>query len=268
MPFAQYFDGLLVWLSSNGLRILITVVAASLGLRLVNGIIERSFRRLRSSDPEMQKRADTVRSLLCYAADTAIIAVSAITVLGELGIDIAPVLAAAGIVGVAVGFGSQQLVQDVISGFFILLEDQVRVGDTIETAGKSGVVERVTLRTTVLRDGSGGVHYIRNGRIDVVTNLTKGYSYYVLELTVNQVDQADDVIATVQRIGEEIRLDPNFASDVTEPIEVLGVEKLTGTQATVKARIKTKPAQQWKVGRELNLRLAEALGSKVQPGRT
>ena len=170
------------WLITHGLRIVIAVALGAAALYLGRRIVSRVFQPLvDASELEMRKRAETLRSLVRSMITATLILVTAIVVLSELGINVGPVLAAAGIVGIAVGFGAQQLVQDVISGFFILMEDQIRVGDVIETAGRSGLVESVSLRSTKLRDLAGNVHFIRNGKIDVVTNMTKDFSFYLFK---------------------------------------------------------------------------------------
>ncbi len=177
------------------------------------------------------------------------------TVLKELGIDIGPVLAAAGIVGLAVGFGAQSLVKDVISGFFILLEDQIRVGDVINIADKGGLVEKVGLRTTVLRDLQGNVHYVPNGNISVVTNMTKEFSRYVFDIGVAYREDVDEVIEVIKGIDEEMRQDPEFRDDIIEPIEIMGLDQFANSAIVIRARTTTLPIKQWRVGREFNRRI-------------
>jgi len=187
-------------------------------------------------------------------------------ILGEFGVKIGPILAAAGIVGLAVGFGSQQLVQDIISGFFILLEDQIRVGDVVEIAGKSGLVEKVSLRMTVLRDLSGNVHFVRNGKIDFVTNMTKEYSRYVFDIGVAYREDVDAVMQVLKEIDAELRTDDAYKDDILEPLEILGVDRFADSAVVIKARTTTKPIQQWRVAREFNRRLKkrfDALGIEI-----
>jgi small conductance mechanosensitive channel len=181
--------------------------------------------------------------------------VATVMILEQFGIDIGPIIAAAGIVGLAVGFGAQHLVQDIISGFFILLEDQIRVGDVVEINGKSGLVERVSLRMTVLRDLAGNVHFIRNGLINVVTNMTKEYSYYVFDIGVAYREDIDEVVAVLKQIGEDLRNDVAFKDAILAPLEILGLDRFADSAIMIKARIKTKPIEQWRIGREFNLRL-------------
>ena len=268
MPISQELaQQVTTWFWDHGTRVVVIVVLAVTLVRVGRGFIRRFFSRITGEDgSESQKRAETLGALLGYVVSAAIVIVAATMVLGELGVSIGPVLAAAGIVGVAVGFGSQQLVQDVVSGFFILMEDQIRVGDVIEAAGHAGLVEGVTLRTTRLRDLTGSVHYIRNGKIDVVSNMTKEYSFYVFETGVAYREDVDEVIAALKQVDETLRSDPDFAELVLEPLEVFGVDKFADSAVVIKSRVKTKPIQQWRVGREFNARLKkrfEQLGIEI-----
>ena len=182
--------------------------------------------------------------------------------MGQLDIPIGPVLASAGIVGVALGFGGQHLVKDVISGFFILLDDQVRVGDVVQIAGKGGLVESINLRMTILRDRAGNVHYVRNGEINVVTNMTKEYSRYVFDIGVAYREDVDEVIEVIKGVDENLRNDPQFKDDILEPIEILGLDQFADSAMIIKARTKTKPIRQWAVGREFNKRLKKMFDEK------
>jgi len=252
------------WLMSSGIRIIIIIVGMLIALKLAGVLSTRIFSTLKKStdDSEMQKRTDTLGSLLKYTLTVVILVVAVVMMLGEVGIEIGPILAAAGIVGLAIGFGAQQLVQDVISGFFILLEDQIRVGDVVNIAGKGGLVERVTLRTTVLRDLAGSVHYVRNGNIDLVTNMTKGYAFFLADIGVAYREDVDEVIAVIKEVDKQLRNQPDYAADILEPIEVLGLDKFADSSIVIKARIKTRPIKQWQVGREFNRLLKKAFDEK------
>jgi len=176
IDFRLYLDQAVNWLIRSGPRIVVILVLMFVGVRLSRIAAARIFAvlgRRRKMDEEYRKRADTLRAVVAYAIGATVVMVAALMILAELNIQIGPMLAAAGVVGVAAGFGAQHLVQDVISGFFILLDDEIRVDDVVETAGKSGLVERLNLRMVVLRDLAGSVHYVRNGKIDIVTNMTK-----------------------------------------------------------------------------------------------
>jgi len=209
----------------------------------------------KKEDEEFQKRTRTLGEVVRYVIVLVVFAVATMTVLKELGIDIGPVLAAAGIAGLAIGFGAQSLVKDVISGFFILLEDQIRVGDVVKISDKGGLVEKVGLRTTVLRDLHGNVHYVPNGSISVVTNMTKEYSRYVFDIGVAYREDVDEVIKVIKGIDEEMRQDPEFKDDIIEPIEVMGLDQFANSSVIIKARTTTVPMKQWRVGREFNRRM-------------
>ena len=263
MEIQKYFELFIQWMLSSGLRVLLIVFLAFVALRVARFVSDRIFpASKKKEDPEFKKRADTLSSIIRYILFVAILIVAAMTVMGELGIQIGPVLAAAGIVGLAVGFGAQNFVQDVISGFFILLEDQVRVGDVVQIADKGGLVERMTLRLVVLRDLAGNVHYVRNGQIQVVTNMTKDYSRYVFDIGVAYRENVDEVIEVVQEVDEDLRNDPAFKDDILEPIEILGLDQFADSAVVIKARTKTKPIRQWAVAREFNRRLKKAFDEK------
>ena len=263
MEIKAYFELITQWLLSSGLRLLLIVILTLVALRVARFIATRIFPiSKREKDPEFQKRADTLSSVIRYILVIGILIVAAITVMGEFGIEIGPIIAAAGIVGLAVGFGAQSLVQDVISGFFILAEDQIRVGDVVQIADKGGLVEKITLRMVVLRDLAGNVHYVRNGQIQVVTNMTKDYGRYVFDIGVAYREDVDEVIEVVKQVDEELRSDPLLKDDILEPIEILGLDQFADSAIIIKARTKTKPIRQWAVGREFNKRLKKAFDEK------
>jgi small conductance mechanosensitive channel len=246
-----------VWLLSVGLRILVVVIVALLALKLSRFVATRiisGFMKVKT-DEEVEKRARTLEPLMRYTLRTAILIIALIMILGELGIEIGPILAAAGVVGLAVGFGAQRLVQDIISGFFILMEDQYRVGDVIQTAGKSGTVEKVNLRMTVLREYNGNVHFIRNGSIDIVTNTTREFSCFILDVGVAYKEDIDEVISIIKEIDEELRADPEYRELIVKPIEVWGVDQFADSAVVIRSRITTKPGKQWGTGREFRRRL-------------
>ena len=263
MDIADYFKSISQWLMTSGLRVILIVILTLIALKVARFLSVRIFALSRKErDAEFQKRVDTLSSVIRYVLVIGILLVAAMMVMGELGIEIGPVLAAAGIVGLAVGFGAQSLVQDVISGFFILLEDQIRVGDVVQIGDKGGVVERMTLRMVVLRDLAGNVHYVRNGQIQVVTNMTKDYGRYVFDIGVAYREDVDEVIDVVKQVDEELRSDPNFMDDILEPIEILGLDQFADSAVIIKARTKTKPIRQWAVGREFNKRLKKKFDEK------
>lgn len=208
------------------------------------------------------KRAATLTGILRTIALTAIWAVVIIESLQVVGLDIAPILAGAGILGLAVGFGAQNLVRDLISGFFIILEDHIRLGDVAVINGTGGQVETITFRTISLRDFSGVVHVFPNGGINTLSNMSKDWSAFVLDMGVAYREDTDRVVAVMQAVGEELRHDQELGSLMIEPIEVVGVENFADSAVTIRARIKTKPLEQWKVGREYRRRLKKAFDAQ------
>ena len=187
-----------------------------------------------------------------------IVGIAVLMILREFRIDIAPVLTGAGIVGLAVGFGAQTLVRDIISGFFLILEDQVRVGDVAAINGTGGLVEELNLRTIVLRDVEGALHVFPNGSITTLANRSKDFSYYVIDLPISYQEDPDRVAAVLRHVGAEMQADPTFGPFILEPIEVLGVDAFGMWSMQLKVRIKTVPQKQWEVGRELRKRLKRA----------
>lgn len=257
MDFSRYVQQLINWSLTSGVHIGVTLVLAAVAIKVAKMLSTRLIAALtrQKDDMEFQKRTQTLGSIVRYVLDITILIVTAMIVLGELGIQIGPVLAAAGIVGLAVGFGAQSLVKDVITGFFILLEDQIRVGDVVEIGQKGGLVEKISLRTTVLRDLAGNVHYVPNGKIDIVTNMTKDYSRYVFEIGVAYREDVDQVIELIKEVDADLRDDPAFRDDILEPIEILGLDQFGNSALVIKARTKTVPIKQWGVAREFNRRL-------------
>ena len=194
--------------------------------------------------------------------DGILIAVATLMVLRELNVDIMPILTGAGILGLAVGFGAQTLVKDLIAGFFLILENQVRVGDVAMTNGTGGLVEAINLRTMVLRDLEGTVHVFPNGSVTTLANRTKDFSYYVVNVGVAYKESTDVVTDVLLELGAELAADPNYRRSILEPLEVLGVDAFEDSQVTIKVRIKTVPLKQWEVGRELRRRIKEAFDAK------
>lgn len=245
------------WLLTSGVRIVIVLTLAWIALRLLSGLSARLHKALVGSTASLErtKRADTILGMVRTTAAILIGLAAGMMVLHETGIDVAPVLATAGIGGLAIGFGAQTLVKDVISGFFLLVEDQVRIGDVVEVAGRRGTVETIQLRTIQLRDLAGNVHVVPNGSITLVSNMTRDFSRYLVEAQVARREDPDRVFAALSQIGEEMQQDPGFKADILQPIEILGVEALTPATMTIRARLTTQPVQQWRVGREFNRRM-------------
>ena len=208
------------------LRIIIILVAAWIIAAALHRLI-RLFRERISSrfaDAEAVKRATTLDRVIRYLANVVMTLISGLLVLSELGISVAPILGAAGVVGIAVGFGAQSLVKDYFTGFFLLLENQIRQGDVVEIAGKGGLVEEVTLRFVRLRDYEGNVHYIPNSLISTVTNRSRGFANAVIDIGVAYGEDLDEVFAVMRRVGTELRADPVFAPKMLEEFDIAGVE--------------------------------------------
>src|SRR5690349_20398637 len=214
-------------------------------------------------------RVSALTGVLRTLAHVALWSVVAMICLSQLGLDVRPILAGAGIVGLAVGFGAQYLVRDVIAGFFLVLEDQVRVGDVAVVNGTGGLVETVTFRTIALRDLAGTVHVFPNGAVTTLANMTRGWSGYVIDVEIAYHEDPDRVIAIMRQVGEELRADPAHGPLILEPIEIFGVDAFKESSVVIKARLKTLPIQQWGVGREYRRRLVHAFaaGGVENPAR-
>ncbi len=255
IKFEQLLENAVKWSEVHGIRILFILILMTVSLFLTKFLTRRIFKSFHFKDEEQIKRRDTLTSISQFIFRIIIITIAGVTILSELKIEIGPILAAAGILGLAVGFGAQSLVKDIISGFFILLADQIRIGDVVEVAGKSGTVEGLNLRMVTLRDISGNVHYVPNSEITVVTNMTKGYSRYVFEIGIAYRENVDEVIDIMRQVDADLRKDPDYKTDIMEPLEILGLDKFGDSAIVIKARTTTKPIKQWRVGREFNRRL-------------
>jgi moderate conductance mechanosensitive channel len=188
--------------------------------------------------------------------------VGGLNVLHLVGVNIMPIVAGVGILSLAVGFGAQTLVKDIINGLFILVEDSIAVGDVVTIRGTGGVVEAVNVRTIRLRDLQGSVHIIPNSQVETIANMTMDYAYYVLDVNVAYHEDTDRVVAALQEIDAEMRADPAFAADMLAPIEILGLERFTDSAVVLRARLKTKPIKQWSVGREFNRRMKKLFDAR------
>ncbi len=209
-----------------------------------------------------RSRVATLTGVLRTLALVTLWSVVTVICLSQLGLDVRPILAGAGIVGLAVGFGAQHLVRDVIAGFFLVLEDQVRVGDVAVVNGTGGLVEAVTFRAIVLRDLAGTVHVFPNGAVTTLANMTRGWSGYVVDVEIGYKEDPDRVMATMRRVADELRADPAYGPLILEPIEIFGVDAFKEASVVIKARLKTLPIQQWTVGREYRRRLVQAFAAE------
>jgi small conductance mechanosensitive channel len=255
---SELLNNLSGWLMTSGLRILLVIAGAFILTRLLMVAIKKLGIVLvgRAGDSkEQEKRVRTLISLLQRIAWISSFVVAVTIILNELGVDIRPIITAAGIGGLAFGIGAQSLVRDIISGFFMLLENQIRIGDVVTLNGTSGEVVDLNLRTTVLRDLSGAVHIFRNGNINLVSNMTKDWSRYVIDLGVAYKEDVDYVMEALKKIGAELAAEPEFSQYILEPLEVLGVDNFGSSEVVIKVMITTVPLKQWYVGRELRRRI-------------
>ncbi|MEZ0318061.1 MAG: mechanosensitive ion channel family protein, partial [Methylophilaceae bacterium] len=214
-----------ILISKTALKILLILLLAAIAMRLVGKGIRLLNERLKGhalDDSEELKRIETLSRVFRYIATIAIGAIAIMEVLHEIGISIAPILAAAGVVGVAVGFGAQSLIKDFFTGFFLLLENQIRQGDVVEVGGKGGLVEEVTLRYIKMRDYDGNVHFIPNGTITTVTNMSRGYAQSVIDVRVAYGASTDEVIKVMQQVGEELRKDKEYKNKIMDTLEIAG----------------------------------------------
>ena len=254
------------WIITTLPSLLIIFVMAFLALKLTNIFLHRlkplMIKHMESGTEidttEMEKRIDTLLKILRSMIKIIVWLMIGMLILRKIGIDIAPIIAGAGIVGLAIGFGAQELVRDFIAGFFMLLENQIRNGDVAIINGTGGLVEHVGMRTIVLRDLSGVVHIFQNGKINTLSNMTKNWSGMVFDIGVAYKEDTDRVVDVIQQVADEQRADPDFKNKILEPIEIFGVDQFGDSAVVIKARFKTKPIEQWAVGREFRRRLKKA----------
>lgn len=260
LKFVEDIDWQVIMFSA--LRIFIVLIIAwiiMIVVRVMLSRVEQSLMKKNQAEGEVPseagKRAETLVRLLRQGVRIAMFIVVLLIILREIGVDIGPILASAGIVGLAVGFGAQNLVRDVISGFFLIMENQVRVGDVAVVNGKGGLVEGINFRTIVLRDLSGVVHVFPNGAIETLANLTREWSAYVFDIGVAYKEDVDRVMAIMKEEGELLRQDETFGPLMVEDIEIFGVDQFADSAVIIKGRLRTRPIKQWDVGREYRRRL-------------
>ncbi len=228
------FSNMFQWMIVNGLRICVIIVIAYILIRLVRVLSDKMPVKLSEKEvltEERRKRVDTLASIIQHTMTIVIMVLAGIVIMGQVGINVGPILAGAGILGLAVGFGAQNLVKDIITGFFILLENRMNVGDVIQAAGVAGLVQSINLRTTILRDLEGKVHIIPNGEI-------------------------------LKKVGDELLEEPEYREVIIDPLEILGVDAFADSQVTIKVMFKTKPIKQWMVAREFRRRVKKAFDAE------
>jgi moderate conductance mechanosensitive channel len=258
------------WIISELPGLLIIIIALIIGFRILSALLKRTKKILvhraskseKGNAAETEKRINTLIGILSGAIKIVLWIIFILILLQKFGVNIGPLLAGAGIIGVAVGFGSQELVRDFLSGFFILLENQIREGDVAVINGTGGLVESIELRTITLRDFSGVIHIFQNGKINTISNMTKGWSAMVFDIGVAYKENVDNVINVMKEVGDDLQKDSEFGSDIIEPIEIFGLDQFADSAVVIKARIKTKPIRQWTIGREYRKRLKIAFDEK------
>ncbi len=247
-------------IGASSLRIVGIVIAAWIAI----AVARRSIRALRVrvasrfDDREAVQRADTLGRVFRYLTSVVITVVAAILVLAEVGVSVAPILGAAGVVGLAIGFGAQSLVKDYFTGFFLLLENQIRQGDVVKLGDHSGLVEEVTLRYVRLRDYDGNVHFVPNGTIASVVNMSRGFAQAVVDIGVGYSHDIDQVMDVMRRVGTEMRSDPAHEARILDDLEIAGVERWDDSAVVIRARFRVAPLQQWTIKRDYLKRLKKA----------
>ena len=240
-------------------KIAVEIVLLVLALNTVNALINKVFKKIiaKIEDLESKKQYNTMRLISASVADTIIFLFFGTNILQDMGIDMKPILATAGVLGIAIGFGAKRFIEDVISGLNILLTGQVRVGDVVVICGMEGTVERVTLTMLVLRSFDGILHFIRNGLIDTISNRTRHFAYAVFNVTVAYKENIKEVIEVLKALGEDFKKDSYYKNHVLDDIEVLGLDEFLDSSILIKCRIKTTPQSQWEIKRKFNLLIKE-----------
>ncbi|RMH34715.1 MAG: mechanosensitive ion channel family protein [Nitrospirae bacterium] len=236
--------------------------AIRVGMAHLEDILTKTWERTEPVPGAARKRVMTLVGLLRTICLAFVWVIAVVMALAQIGLDVTPILAGAGIIGLAVGFGAQNLVRDMISGFFMILENQVRVGDVAIVNGTGGLVEAITFRTITLRDLSGVVHIFPNGAITTLSNMTKDWSAYVIDVGVAYKEDTDRVVSIMKSVADELKQDPVYGAKMIEPIEILGVDNFADSAVVIKARLKTLPIEQWSVGREYRRRLKKAFDAE------
>jgi small conductance mechanosensitive channel len=233
----------------------IGTLAAHRGVKTLRMHTERRAQSGGATDGETQKRVHTMTRVTGSALGILIWTAAFVMALHEMHFNVEPLIAGAGVAGVAIGFGAQSLIKDVLNGMFLLIENQLRINDVATIDGTSGLVEEINLRTTVLRSEDGAVHVIPNGSIQKLSNLTRDFSYAVFNVTVDYGQDLDNVMKVVNQLGAEMRAEEPWSQTVLDPLEMLGVDRLADSGAAIKFRLRTLPMQQWTIAREMNRRL-------------
>lgn len=264
--FADFLEKAASWLV-NELPVLLAITIVFIILLKSIKYIVRGFSKVLQSrskkddeirKSEREKRINTLTGIISTILKIVLVFLFVVIVLEKLGVAIGPILASAGIIGLAVGFGAQELVRDMISGFFILLEDQIRIGDAVELNGKWGVVESIELRTIKLRDMSGVVHVFQNGKINTLSNMSKDWSALIVNVGVAYKEKYDHVVEVIAKVGDDMYTKSEFKDIMISPLEISGLNEFADSAIVIRVILKTKPGMQWDTGREFRRRIKEA----------
>lgn len=267
LAFNKIITDIVNWLLYDFTYILISLVVVIVLIWLLNAIsrnLEKVILKRSDAlhDKEAQKRVKTLMSIGRGIMRLILWAIFALILLKRIGIEIGPIIASAGIAGIAIGFGAQELIRDFLAGFFVLLDNQIRTDDIVVINGTTGVVEKIELRTIRLRDHSGVVHIFQHGKVNTLSNMTKEWSALVFEIGVAYKEDVDTVIAIMKSVGEDLEKDSRFSENILEPISILGVEQFANSSIQLKVRIKTQTGEQWQTRREYMRRLKYAFDKK------
>ncbi len=267
LAFNKIITDIVNWLLYDFTYILISLVVVIVLIWLLNAIsrnLEKVILKRSDAlhDKEDQKRVKTLMSIGRGIMRFILWAIFALILLKRIGIEIGPIIASAGIAGIAIGFGAQELIRDFLAGFFVLLDNQIRTDDIVVINGTTGVVEKIKLRTIRLRDHSGVVHIFQHGKVNTLSNMTKEWSALVFEIGVAYKEDVDTVIAIMKSVGEDLEKDSRFSGNILEPISILGVEQFANSSIQLKVRIKTQTGEQWQTRREYMRRLKYAFDKK------
>ena len=259
-----FVELLKTWAMTRGIKVLLIILGMYILIQVAKIIGKKIIHIAEDDDPttenEKERTTKTLVQIFNFVIRIVIVAFGSISIVKEMGFDIAPILAGAGILGLAIGFGSQSLVKDIVSGFFLIMENQIRIGDVVKIAGVSGQVEKMTLRIVVLRDLEGIVHAIPNGEINTVSNMTYGWSRALIDVEVAYKEDIDKVMEILKSIGDRLYADEIYNRSILENPVIMGVNSLGESGVSIRVLIKTIPQKQWEVQREFNRRVKNEFG--------
>jgi len=259
-----FIDLLKNWAMTKGIKVALIILGMWALIQFAKIVGKRIIKIAEDNDPttenERERTTKTLVQIFNFVIRIIVIIFGGISIVKELGFDIGPILAGAGILGLAVGFGSQSLVKDIVSGFFLIMENQIRIGDVVKIAGVSGQVEKMTLRIVILRDIEGIVHAIPNGEITTVSNMTYGWSRALIDVEVAYKEDIDKVMEILKQIGDGLVHDEKFDNIITDDPIILGVDSLGESGVSIRVLFKTIPQKQWEVAREYKRRVKNEFG--------